>query len=140
MSKILFPSFLKDPIEYHHAESAWLQAWNLILGDIGQIDIWQTPWINTSANDGTPLRDGNPIFSAVCPYRLLGIRVIQLAPEDGDANELSAWTDTFGEGDSDAIKELVIDCVLSDEALRKADALIRSWITQEIAGEIRRAS
>src|SRR5438045_3918635 len=81
--------------EYAKAESVWRERWDAVLRELGEQGNWQTPWMTTNSNDGTPFRDGNPIFSAVCPERHLGVRVIQLEPAD-DPNELSFWTDTFG--------------------------------------------
>jgi hypothetical protein len=130
MIQVLVPNFLNDPAEYNQAESTWRQTWAAVVHDAGQVGRWQTPWINTMSNDGTCLRDGNPIFSAVCPERHLGVRVIQVEPED-DFDEITAWTDTFGEGDPDAVKELVIHCVLSDATLATAADLIKRWITDE---------
>lgn len=139
MVQFIFADFLNDPAQYAQAEAIWRERWVAVLRDLGQQDQWQTPWINTTANDGTPFRDGNPIFSAVCSARQLGVRVIQVEPE-GDLNEFTSWIDTFAEGDPDAIKELVIHCVLSDASLREAETLIKRWIAQETKRESRRAS
>jgi hypothetical protein len=139
MVQFMLGDFLNDPVQYSQAEAIWRERWNAVLRELGQQDQWQTPWINTIANDGTPFRDGNPIFSAVCSARHLGVRVIQVEPE-GDSSEFTSWIDTFAEGDPDAIKELVIDCVLSEATLREAETLIKGWIAQETRLESRRAS
>ena len=139
MVQFMLADFLNDPAKYAQAEAIWRERWDTVLRELGQQDQWQTPWINTVGNDGTPFRDGNPIFSAVCSARHLGVRVIQVEPV-GDSHEFTSWIDTFAEGDPDAIKELVIHCVLSDATLREAETLIKGWIDQETRMESRRAS
>ena len=81
--------------------------------------------MNAAFADGTPFPDGNPIFSAVCPSRRLGVRVIQIGL-DAESG-LETWTDTFGE---DEVRELVITCPLTEQNLDEAIQLMRTWITQ----------
>jgi hypothetical protein len=132
LAEILLSDFLNDPAQYEKAESVWRDVWQNIMRETGQEALWKSPWMNTVFNDGTPFRDGNPIFTAVCPTRHLGVRVVQVHPEHGYGfDEISAWTDTFGEGEPDAIKELVIDCVLCDTTLATAADLMKRWITDE---------
>jgi hypothetical protein len=132
VTEILLGDFLHYPAQYDKAESVWRDAWKNIMRETGQESLWKSPWMNTVFNDGTPFRDGNPIFTAVCPTRQLGVRVVQVHPEDGYGfDEISAWTDTFGEGEPDAIKELVIDCVLCDTTLATAADLMKRWVTDE---------
>jgi hypothetical protein len=127
MIRHFFESFLNDEEEYERAEGYWLDLWDRILEE-GQTDQWQAPWLATSFADGTPSRDGNPIFSAVSPARKLGVRVIQHAPTQ-DQGELEYWIDTF-EGEEGPIRELVLSCALSDEVVRRAAELIRSWVAR----------
>ena len=129
MGDYLFPHFLSDPREYGQAESVWQQRWQDLLRRVGQEGLWQTPWLNTYFANGTPCRDGNPIFSAVCPSRRLAVRVIQFDPAD-DAKEIHVWKDTFAEGSSEAIEELVISCVLTEQTLPEVVELMRQWITE----------
>jgi hypothetical protein len=96
----------------------------------GEKALWQVPWLNTTFADGTPCRDGNPIFSAVCPARRLGVRVIQREPA-GNPRELNYWIDTFAQGEPEAIRELVISCVLTEETVVDALDLMNQWITAE---------
>ena len=88
---------------------------------------------NLKYNDGTPFADGNPIFSAVAPDRRLGVRVIQVDPSE-EPRELAVWTDTFAEGEPEAVKELVITCALTPQTLGNSLALMERWITKEDAG------
>ena len=133
MTQFLLPDFLNDPNQYEQVEMIWRGQWDSLIRELGQEASWQTPWLNTRFNDGSPFRDGNPIFSAVCPSRHLGVRVIQVEPAD-DPNEFTAWTDTFAKGEPEATEELVIHCVLSDQTLSKAFGLIRKWISPEQSG------
>jgi hypothetical protein len=133
MVKVLFPGFLSDPKEYALAEAIWRDRWLDLVRRVGQEWLWQTPWLNTNFADGTPSRDGNPIFSAVSLPRRLGVRVIQVEPAH-NPRELSVWTDTFAKGEAGSIKELVITCVLTGQTLLDVVDLMKRWITEEKAG------
>jgi hypothetical protein len=130
MGKYLFPNFLNDQQEYERAEALWRDRWNELVRRLGQEWLWNSPWLNTTFADGTPCRDGNPIFSAVCPQRRLGVHVIQLEPSE-NPKEFYVWTDTFAEGSPEAVKELVISCALTCATLDEAAELMRQWITEE---------
>src|SRR3954468_2614342 len=119
MARYLMPDFLKDPQQYEKAEAVWRQAWQDLIRRTGQLDLWKTPWLRTTFVDGTPFRDGNPIFSAICPSRRLGVQVIQLEPLQ-NPREITFWTDTFAEGDPEEVNKLVIACVLSHQTLLDA--------------------
>jgi hypothetical protein len=133
MAKPLFPNFLNDPNEYRQAEALWRERWDELVRRVGQGQKWRTPWLTTTFADGTPFADGNPIFSAVAPDRRLGIRVIQVDPSE-EPSELSVWTDTFAEGQPEAIKELVIACALTPQTLGHSLSLMERWITKEEVG------
>jgi hypothetical protein len=124
----LFPDFLRDPREYGQARTLWVERWEELVRSAGQAAAWESPFYTTKYVDGTPCRDGNPIFSAGDPVRRIGVRVIQFEPT-GDAGELVSWRNTFAKGEPEEIEELVISCSLTDETLSKACDLIRQWIT-----------
>src|ERR1043165_437284 len=126
------PKFLEDPNEYALAERLWQRRWSELVGYTPEGRSWQSSWLTTTFADGTPIRDGNPIFSALSADRRLGIRVIQLEPSSEP--EFSFWIDKFAAGEPEEASELVITCVLSDEALLKTLDLFRQWIR---FGEIR---
>jgi hypothetical protein len=130
MVDYLFPHFLSDPREYERAESLWRERWNDLLRSAGQEGLWEAPWVNIHFVNGIPMRDGNPIFSAISPQRKLAIRVIQLEPSD-NPQDFYVWTDTFAEGSRESVKELVISCVLTHETLSEAVKLMQQWITEE---------
>jgi hypothetical protein len=133
MVTTLFPSFLQDVRAYEEAEEFWKDRWNqLIQGALGA-PAWKTPWLNTTLANGSTCRDGNPIFSAACADRRLGVKIVQLDPSENPA-ELAFWTDTFGAGTQDEIKVLVIACVLCQRTVEQAVELMRDWVTY---GEIR---
>ncbi len=125
----LFRNFLDDPHEYSEAERLWRRVWDDLTKGLRQKGRWITPWAETKFADGTPERDGNPIFSAIDPSRHLAVRVIQMKQTSGP--ELSFWTDTFAPGQKEAADELVIACVLSDETLRQAIDLMTQWAAEK---------
>src|SRR5438876_7544673 len=129
MADSLFPSFLNNAKEYKRAQRLWQSQWRGLVGSAGQKGRWECPWLNTAFADGTSCRDGNPIFSAVNRHDRLGIRVIQLEPRKNSA-EISHWTDEFGQG-PEAINELVISCVLTEQTLQKAITLMNEWISRK---------
>ena len=51
-----------------------------------------------------------------------------------DGGQLAVWTDTFAEGEPEAVKELVITCALTPQTLGNSLALMERWITKEDAG------
>jgi hypothetical protein len=130
MSEYLFPNFLQDPREYELAQEFWRNKWQETLERTGKKDLWITPWFGTTFTNGTPCLDGNPIFSAVCPSRRLGIFVIQLEPS-ANPSEVEVWTDTFAHRQPEEVKELVISCVLTEETQCIALDLMHQWITSE---------
>lgn len=135
MVKALFPNFLNNLDAYHQAETLWRERWDELVRRVGQEQQWATPWLTTTFADGTPFADGNPIFSAVSPERRLGVRVIQVEPAE-EPRELSFWTDTFAEGEPEAIEELAITCALTSQTLGDSLALLEQWITKEEVGSL----
>jgi hypothetical protein len=130
MVKYLYQNFLNNSLEYEQSEAIWRERWHELLRWLGQHGQWRSPWLNTNFANGTPCRDGKPIFSAVCISRRLGVRVNQLEPS-GNPRELHFWTDTYGEGEPEAVRESVISCVLTPETLLDALDLMNQWIAKE---------
>jgi hypothetical protein len=122
----LCKSFLADPADYERAQARWRQLWEQLVATEKQQGQWQVPWFVPEFVNGTPVRDGNPIFSAMSPTLRRGLRIIQHEPTS-DELELDYWLDTF-EGD-EPMAELVISCALSVQAEQRAADLIRTWIT-----------
>jgi len=133
MHDYLYPKFLEDAHEYVAAERLWQSRWSDLLRYTPEGHSWKSPWLATAFADGTPMRDGNPIFSAVSPNERLGVRVIQLEPASNDRG-FSFWVDKFAKDQPEELSELVITYVMTDENLLKALDLIRQWIR---FGEIR---
>ncbi len=127
MAVHLFPGFLDDPAQYAAAEDYWRQLWDELMGRAGQREGWIRPWLQTAYANGTPFRDGDPIFSAWSPSRKLGVRVIQNRPE-GVGLGLDFWTDTFGDEWSGEVRVLVIACELSSRTADLARELIGQWV------------
>jgi hypothetical protein len=128
MARHIFPDFLHDVKKYAEAEAFWLQLWESLVRFTGQQAEWKYPWLRTASANGTPFRDGDPIFSAISTERRMAVRVIQHEPE-GDGAEVDFWVDTFGD-EGEAVRVLVISCSLSDEAAIYARDLLYSWLEQ----------
>ncbi len=128
MEKLLFPDFLQDPKQYAEAEAFWQTLWSKIVATSSQAAEWRFPWLNTHFQNGSPCRDGNPIFSAVNEKRQRGIRVIQTEADSQESN-LHSWGDYFGaKDDPESLRELVISCVLSERTACQASELLGKWI------------
>ena len=131
MTSDLYPAFLSDESQYHKASAYWAAVWERIDLPEKRALGWRTPWLNASFADGSPVRDGNPIFSAWSARERKAIRVIQHEPvTEAQEIDLRYWIDTFGggAGEPGAIRELVIVCALTEAASRKAEALMGAWI------------
>jgi hypothetical protein len=122
MVRHIAADFLKDARRYRQAERYWRGLWDQLVSELGVTEQWRTPWL------GAPLRDGDPMFSAVSPALRRGVHIIQHEPTV-EGLELEAWVDRFGEqGKDEVIEQLVISCALSEEAAARAGQLMRSWI------------
>jgi hypothetical protein len=126
-SEILFPRFLDDSNEYVQAERLWSQKFEEIVSQFGERSLWDVPWLATAFVDGVPFQDGNPIFSAICWSRNKAIRVIQENPAAADGG-LSVWSDIFDADGPSPITELVISCVLTEDALNEAMQKIQFFV------------
>jgi hypothetical protein len=127
MVRHIAADFLTDQRQYHLAERYWRELWDRLVAEQGVAEQWRSPWL------GAPLRDGDPMFSAVSTGLRRGVHVIQHGPTS-EAMELQAWVDRFGEeGKDDVIEQLVISCALSEEAAARAGQVMRSWV---VAGEL----
>ena len=124
MAEELFPQFLNDTEQYWQAQGYWRDLWQQLLDRTGQAVSWKTPWLREDP------ADGNPIFTAVCPGRRLGVRVIQYSPESADEVDLDWWVDWFGDEKApDGVRELVISCVLSARTVPLVERLLHDWTT-----------
>ena len=123
MVQHLHRNFLTDAGEYARSEKYWQDLWEKLLREVSVSQEWRSPWL------GAPLRDGNPIFSAVSDDLRRGVHVIQHAPTSENF-ELVWWPDKFGEEGIDNVAyQLVISCALSAEAADHARNLMRAWVT-----------
>src|SRR5438093_10653472 len=127
MVQHLYERFLADAAEYESAQARSSDLWDRLIATEKPEAEWKVPWFLPEFINRMPMRDGNPIFSAVSPTLRRGLRILQHEPTN-DQLELDYWLDTF---DSDQpISELVICCALSDQAEQRVADLIRSWVTR----------
>ena len=116
--------FLTDVKQYRHAEQYWEELWSRLVTRAAAAQQGRHPWL------GSPLLDGNPMFSSVSADLRRGVHVIQHAPTAEDV-ELVWWLDRFGEeGIDEGVDQLVISCALSREAAEQAAELMWSWVTR----------
>jgi len=113
--------------EHTPIRAYWRDLWDEMARFAGQQHEWHYPWLRTAYADGTPFRDGDPLFSAWSPSRRLGVRVIQTEPQ-GDEVELNYWHDVVGDRWTGEVQTLVISCALSKQAADAARGLILSWM------------
>lgn len=124
-----FPGFLEDPDMYDIAQAFWASSVRFLERTVGHSEIWQIPWCSEYAGDGTKLRDGNPILSAVNHTSRRGIRIIQ-SPWEEDCLPFTWWTANVFEEEHD-VEELVICLVATSETTSKALDLLSHWIADE---------
>jgi hypothetical protein len=124
--RYLYPNFLRDEQEYAQAELFWRSLWDKVMRLAGQAQEWQVPWLQTTFSDGTPIRDGDPMFSAVCQGRRLAVHAIQNESQDGE-EEFDAYVTVF-DPEAQGIRVLVISCVLSEESASRIKDLLSSWV------------
>lgn len=111
----LFPDF---PADYEKAVAWWQLLWTKI-----RQEGWETPFYNTSC------QDGNPIFSAVNPVENRAVRVIQVADEprdedEDDSSQLEFWWDVF----DNRVRELVVWVVLTEDTAVSVEKAIAAWV------------
>jgi hypothetical protein len=132
--KHLCSDFLSDPNVYAQAETYWQNRWNELVNFADQEGQWQTPWLRAAFADGTPFRDGDPIFSAISTLVDRAVRVIQYATES-DGVELDCWVEWFGpDAANRRVQVLVISCSLSVESAAQACDAISSWMVEGAVG------
>jgi hypothetical protein len=116
-------NFLENETAYDEAVRFWRALLGRLLEKHGQREAW-APWLHLTYADGTPARDGNPIYDLLNRQRRRALRIIQYDPSEGQ-QELTAWlTRTY----EDEFDELVIGCVLTAEAARGAEEFLDHWI------------
>jgi hypothetical protein len=125
----LYPNFLRDEQEYAQAEGYWRALWDNVMRVSKQPLEWKVPWLRTTFSDGTPIHDpihdGDPMFSAICPPRRLGVHVIQNEPQGEE--DLDAHVSVF-DPEEQGIRVLVITCVLSEQTASQARELLSTWV------------
>jgi hypothetical protein len=125
MGRYLYPGFLRNEQEYTEAERFWQSLWDRVMRLSGKATEWNSPWLQTAFRDGTPFRDGDPIFSAICQSRRLGVRIVQNEP--GEEGGYCDFNVTEWDPDCQGISVLVISCVLTDQTESRASDLLYSW-------------
>jgi len=141
MVRHLFPEFLEDATQYTKAVEYWVGLWEQIDLRLRARHEWRQPWLSSNWQENPVFRDGNPIFSAYSPITQKGIRIIQHPPSSPNL-EFEHWLDTFGGPltDSEAIRELVIACALSEEASIYVLERMRDWVCGDLSDRFQQQS
>jgi hypothetical protein len=126
MADFLFPNFLQSRAEYAALREFWNQEIWARIPRLTRRD-WVTPWFAPQHAD---LEDGNPIFTAWGPSRNRGLQIIQISPNSGATCDLNWWVDWFGgdASDPEAVRKLVIVCVLTVANQRRIRSMINEWV------------
>jgi hypothetical protein len=127
---VMYANFLVDPEIYDLLAKRWADRWSKLLKHHGAVEAWKTAWISVSFANGTPMRDGNPIFSAINKNGRIAVRIIQEEPSESE-EKITHWINTTENGDQ-LIKELVISLELTPETERQAWTWISSWVLRKM--------
>jgi hypothetical protein len=129
----LFVDFLEDEAAYAGAERFWADLWQKVLRDTGEEGRWISPWLNTTCVDGTRIRDGDPIFSAIRADGARALRVVQFPPRTPEGE---IWTTRRAfDPDGENIQLLEVFCCLSEEVVPQACAALSAWVKEGEARE-----
>jgi hypothetical protein len=120
--------FLSDEIAYDQAERFWADLWARVLREAGEEGRWRSPWLNTTCVDGTRIRDGDPIFSAIRNDGARAVRVVQFAPRKPEAE---IWTNVRDfDPDGENIRLLEVFCSLPQEVERQVSVVLVGWVQE----------
>ena len=135
----LFPRFLVDAQEYAAAQAYWQELCDSVLARHGQAGRWR-PWLNTTYADGTPARDGNPIFHLLKDDHSKAFRALQVEPSSAHV-DLGAWVTSLADwfDDCPTAAELVVHCKLTPATAQAAASLFAAWIQDSTTPEAMRA-
>ncbi len=128
MSRLLFENFLNNSSEYERAVAFWDE---LVRGGLKkQFDSeeWKS-WLNTSFENGSPDRDGNPIVSYISNSRHKAIKIVQLPP--CDLVTIDASIRLFAPNDPEEIPYLEIIAVLTEKTAAIAKGIIEIWLASD---------
>ncbi len=129
MVKLLHPEFLQDGHRYEAAVQYWAQRFQEALQPKGYT---YRPYMENAFGDGTPIRDGNPIFNAYVPQAGRAVRIIQHPP--GGPEAITSWANETELPDGTPITELVISLVLTEQTATEAMERIKAWLDAEHPG------
>jgi hypothetical protein len=122
MTNILYPRFLEDQQDYETAVNYWTGLFKSLMEEKSYS--WQ-PYMKNQFGDGTPIRDGNPIFNAFVPETGRAVRIIQHPPAPKDS--FIHWKNSTEWADGTPFTELVISLILTETTEAKAKAALREW-------------
>ena len=139
MYKPLFKNFLTNPSVYVLNENYWKREIDKLLKN--KIEYKQL--YKLTFCDGTPFRNGNPIYSKIYPSLKKSLRINQYDNDDIDIDDETTFLSVLIESRDDMfyyepddtslykIPELVIDLYLTKETKNTALNLIDNWLLKD---------
>ncbi|MBE9914102.1 hypothetical protein G8C92_08650 [Paenibacillus donghaensis] len=113
-------NYFESDEAYEAAEQYWKNLFFSLMHEGDTYD-WVTPYYNNQLADGTRMRDGNPIFSAVSRSSGRSIRIV--IESDLEYADLTYWVDQ-----KNGKNELVVVCGWTLPQLSKAEEVLGSWL------------
>ena len=126
MTTYKYTDFLENRQEYHESEKFWMRLFEEIFMECPEWKQWKKR-LNFTLNDGTVIRDGNPIFSAISPSRNKYFRIVQLDPRRAERDFLS-WIKFNNDGH---MVELTIQCAISDATVKAVKEVLRKLVIED---------
>ncbi len=120
------PDFLSDDAAYAKAERFWVDLWARIVREAGEENQWHSPWLNSTCVDGTRMRDGDPIFSAIRDDGSCAVRIVQFPPRKLEGE---FWTNVRAfDPEGENIQLLEVFCSLPEKNEGEASTTLARWV------------
>lgn len=124
----IFPDFLTNVDRYAAARRYWEVVFDRakVATPFEEPDPEKPQWQNYWRNN--PIRDGNPIFTAINRTTNKALRIVQLAPDGADTLFEYSFVKIELRGVRKEVEELVIRCVPGRRTMAKALSLLTCWL------------
>lgn len=123
MIKLIHPKFLEAAHRYEAAAQYWAQRFEEALPPEGYT---YKPYMDNAFGNGTPIRDGNPIFNALVPETGRAVRIIQHPP--APKASFLTWKNETEQADGTPFTELVISLILTEKTEAQAVEAMKAWL------------
>lgn len=126
-----------DAQRYDWWEGHWQEVWRSCLAShsAAVVGEWKSPWLDTHAVNGTRLRDGDPIFSAVCHERRMAAKLVQCLNWDREPAILYVRLSIFNpEGDD--IRVMTVGVPSTGASVEAVQGWWHLWLIGGIPGNL----